>query len=308
MKFSEISERIWDILVCPHCGSSLLRTDNGAKCSYCGEEYVYSNNGQLDLRLKRKKLYKTEFELGTILIPKESHPFRILQKNPSPEVDFSDVRVPYHLSQELMSYFPKAKRNNSIMLDIGCGSTVHKEICEHPGFKYIGLDYSSPNAPILGDAHALPFKDNSFDFILSIAALEHIRYPFVMVSEAYRVLKPGEKFIGTAAFLEPFHSNSFYHHTHLGVFNTLQFAGFDIDIIAPSIKWSVLIAQASMILFPKLHRLFSKSIVMPIYLLHKLYWEIGAHILGKKVEKYRAIATTGSFSFIASKLNNRKKQ
>lgn len=298
-----ISKQIRDILACPNCGNSLSMTDNGAKCSNCHEEYVYSTDGQLDLRLREKKLYQLQFELGTNLLLKKDFEFKPLQKCISPQVDFSNIRVPRHLSKELMSYFPKAKRNDSLMLDLGCGSTVHREVCEHAGFEYVGIDYDSPDAPILADAHSLPFKDNSFEFILSIAVIEHIRYPFVMMSEAYRVVKPGGRFIGSVAFLEPFHGDSFYHHTHLGTFNSLQFANFDIEHIAPSTKWSVLMAQASMGLFPKLPCIISKLLVLPVYLLHRIYWKLGYLIThsDKANEINRVLISTGSFAFIASK-------
>lgn len=297
------SKQIWDTLACPFCGNSLSKIGKGAKCLECGEEYVCSNEGQLDLRLRRKKSVQLQFELGTNLLPEKGFGFKTLQKDTSSQVDFTKIKVPWHLSEELMSYFPKAKGNNSIMLDLGCGSTVHKEVCEHAGFEYVGLDYNSPGALILGDAHALPFKDNSFEFILSIAVLEHIRYPFVMMKEAYRVLKPSGKFIGTVAFLEPFHSDSFYHHTHLGTFNSLKFAGFDIEHVAPHADWSVLIAQASMSLFPKLPRPISKSLVLPLYLLHRIWWKLGYLIThsNKASEKHRILYTTGAFSFIANK-------
>lgn len=299
----KFSKRVLDILACPYCGGFLRQTNVGVKCSNCQQEYPISSDGQLDLRLQKKKQYQLQFELGTNLLPEGGFEFGVLQENPHPEVDFTKFEVPRHLSKELMSYFPIAKSNDSIMLDLGCGSTIHRKVCEHAGFKYVGLDYNSADAPILSDAHSLPFKDNSFEFILSIAVLEHIRYPFVMMKEAYRVLKPGGTFIGTVAFLEPFHGDSFYHHTHLGIFNSLQFAGFYIEHIAPSAKWSVLIAQASMCLFPKLPPLISKILVLPLYLLHKIYWKLSYFIThsNRVNEANRVLISTGAFTYIASK-------
>ncbi len=301
----KFSKRVLDILACPYCGGSLKQTNVGVKCSNCQQEYSISSDGQLDLRLRKKKQYQLQFELGTNLLPDGGFEFGVLQETPHPEVDFAKVGIPRHLSKELMSYFPRARRNDSIMLDLGCGSTVHRKACEHAGFKYVGLDYNSANAPILGDAHSLPFKDNSFEFILSIAVLEHIRYPFVMMNEVYRVLKPGGKFIGTVAFLEPFHGDSFYHHTHLGTYNSLKFAGFNIKYIAPSVKWHVLVAQAIMSLYPRLPRQISKLLILPAYLLHRIWWKIG-HIITHSEslsERNRILITTGAFSFIASKPN-----
>jgi len=304
------SKHILDIIVCPYCKESLEWTSKGAKCSTCKEEYARAASGALDLRLRRKKRCQLQFELGTKLLPRSGFEFGVLQNNPIPEVDFSNTKVPYHLSEELMSYFPKAKRKASLMLDLGCGATIHKKVCEYAGFEYVGLDYNSPKAPLLGDAHALPFKDNSFEFILSIAVLEHIRFPFVMMSEVYRVLEPMGKFIGSVAFLEPFHGDSFYHHTHLGTYNSLQHAGFDIVQVAPNEKWSVLIAQSSMALFPKMPSPISEAVVMPLYVLHKIWWRLGSFVthLKEANEKNRILKTTGSLFFVANKPSLSQKQ
>jgi SAM-dependent methyltransferase len=307
---SKYSNHILDILVCPYCKKPLELTSESAKCSACKEEYAWTASGALDLRLRRKKLHQLQFEIGTKLLPKSGFEFNVLQENPIPEVDFSDAEIPHHLSKELMSYFPKAKRKTSLMLDLGCGNTVHRKVCEYAGFEYVGLDYNNSHAPILGDAHALPFEDNSFEFILSIAVLEHIRFPFVMMSEVYRVLEPKGTFIGSVAFLEPFHGDSFYHHTHLGIYNSLQYTGFEIDRIAPNENWSVLIAQSSMALFPKMPLPISKAIVMPIYLLHKAWWKLGFLITHSKEanEKRRILTTAGSFFFIVHKPRLSEKQ
>ena len=180
----QLSRNTWGILACPQCGDSLQKTPEGAACQHCHTKYDYTNSGSLDLRLKKSKKCKLEFELETALLPEQGFAFKPLTAKPEPEVDFSGTTLPYHLSKELLSYFPKAKNKNSLMLDLGCGYSIHRQVSEHAGFEYVGLDYKAPGAPILGDGHSLPFKDNSFEFILSIAVLEHIRFPFVMIREA----------------------------------------------------------------------------------------------------------------------------
>ena len=141
-------------------------------------------------------------------------------------------------------------------------------------------------------------ESESFEFILSIAVFEHIRFPFVAIREAHRVLMKGGKFIGTVAFLEPFHGDSFYHYTHLGIYNLLREARFEIEYIAPNDKWSVLIAQAPK-LFPRMPNIISKSLVMPLEVLHKLWWGIGAKFTDKASEDKRILHTAGSFVFVA---------
>ena len=300
---SKISDNVSKILACPHCGASLHSSNQDATCGGCQSHYKYTKFRAIDLRLQQPKTYQYDFTLGTPLLPESGFDFDLLPKNSNPEVDFSDSNIPHHLSKEIMSHFPRAKTDNSLMLDLGCGNMVHKTVCEQAGFEHVGLDYESEEASILGDAHSLPFKDEAFEFILSIAVLEHIRFPFVAMKEAYRVLKPNGIFIGTVAFLEPFHGNSFYHHTHLGTYNSLQEGGFKIENICPSNKWTVLVAQASMGLFPKMPRFFSKSIVIPIQMLHKIWWRAGSLISkhASATEKTRVLNTTGAFTFIARK-------
>lgn len=188
-----------------------------------------------------------------------------------------------------------------MVLDLGCGTGLHRAVCERAGFQWVGLDYGEVGAPIWGDAHALPFADDSFEFILTIAVFEHIQYPFVMIQEARRVLKPGGIMIGTVAFLEPFHARSYYHHTHLGTLNVLRYGGFDVEAVAPRRAWMALRAQASMGLFPKMPSLLSRLIVAPVDILHRLWWRAAALISPKASEAIRLRMTAGSFTFVATK-------
>jgi SAM-dependent methyltransferase len=253
------------------------------------------------LRLRRAKEYPYPFVLGRPLLPETGFDFAPLARNDAPQVNYHDFRVPHHLSRAMLSHFPRARTAASLMLDLGCGSTLHRAVCEHAGFEYVGLDYDSTAAPILGDAHALPFRTESFEFVLSVAVLEHIRFPFVMMREVYRVLQPHGVFIGTVAFLEPFHGDSFYHHTHLGTYNSLREGGFHIQQICPSDTWSVLTAQAGMGLFPRMPRLLSKALVMPMEVMHRVWWRLGSLVSARSSERTRLTKTAGCFTFIARK-------
>ncbi len=298
---SILSNNIWDILVCSYCGHELEKTNDGANCPACGSKYGYSKNGSLDLRLNWLKKYPTEFELGTPLLPSSGFQFDPLQANPSQLVDFSGMEIPRHLSRQILSYFPKAKSQESMMLDLGCGKAVHKAVAEHAGFEWVGLDYDLLEAPIRGDAQALPFRDNSFEFILCVSVIQYLRFPFVMIWEAQRVLKPGGKLIGTVPFLEPSHGVSFYHFTHLGMYNLLQHGRFTIEKLAPSETWSSLKAQTSMGMFYGMPRWMARAIVYPLELMHKFWWLGAALVKRRPLENMRIRHFTGSFTFIAFK-------
>jgi SAM-dependent methyltransferase len=228
-------------------------------------------------------------------------PFVPLEPKAPQAVDFRGLDVPTHLTPTLLSHFPQADAPGALALDLGCGDGVHRDVVERCGFEWVGIDYFEPQAPILADGHALPFADNTFDFILSIAVLEHIRYPFVVVREALRVLKPGGRLIGTVAFLEPFHQDSYYHHTHLGTLNSLRYGGFDVEIVASDPSWRVLDAQAHMALFPGLPNRFSRLLVSPLDLVHRLWWRLAALARKDMTRARRVRMTGGAFTFIATK-------
>lgn len=297
----QFPDSVWAILRCSYCGSRLEKSDAGAMCRECTTTYPYTDEASLDLRLQRSRDYPLTFQVGDVPLSDNAHSFMPLTRHPRPEVDFAGMKVPHHLTPELLDRFPKARSSGSMMLDLGCGNGLHQTVCEHAGFQWVGLDYGEVGAPIWGDAHALPFADDSFDFILTIAVLEHIRYPFVMMREARRVLKPGGVMIGTVSFLEPFHAQSYYHHTHLGTLNVLRYGGFEVEAIAPLKAWMALRAQASMGLFPKMPSPLSRLIVAPVDILHRLWWRAAGLVSPKATEAVRLRMTAGSFTFVATK-------
>jgi SAM-dependent methyltransferase len=292
-------------LACGYCGQGLLLPDDSsAQCTGCGQRYARAGTGTLDLRLQRTRACELSFELGTPLAVDPSLRIEPLTANPAPQVDFTGIDVPPHVTREFMSYFPKARGPGSLMLDLGCGQAAHRVLAGRAGFECVGMDYDEASrATLLGDAHALPFQDESFEFVLSLAALHLFRFPWVVLHEVHRVLKPGGVFLGTVAFLEPFHDGGYFHHTHLGALNLLQHAGFSVQRLAPSEDWTGLQAQASMALFPRMPRPVIRAVMFPVEALHRLWWRAGrlATRNPNASEEARIRNTTAAFAFVAAK-------
>ena len=55
------------------------------------------------------------------------------------------------------------------------------------------------------DMQSLPYKDNSFDFVISDQVIEHLENPKKAIEESYRVLKRGGIAIHTTCFMNYIH-------------------------------------------------------------------------------------------------------
>ena len=87
-------------------------------------------------------------------------------------------------------------RGSSRILDAGCGSSVIIQSLNNA----IGMDVNfaklrflrQRGIPLLsGSSFDLPFKDGSFDCVISSQVIEHVRYDEALFAEMWRVLKPG---------------------------------------------------------------------------------------------------------------------
>lgn len=93
------------------------------------------------------------------------------------------------------------------ILDIGSARWNYPKEHFHKG-KVTTLDIEPP-ADVIGDVVNLPFKENTFDFVICLETLEHVKNPFRAMDEIYRVLKPSGKFIGSAPFTYELHGEEY---------------------------------------------------------------------------------------------------
>ena len=72
------------------------------------------------------------------------------------------------------------------LIDIGCGDKYLKFGCDAYNIDYVGIDFEDCNI----EREYLKYPDNSFDIVTSLALLEHLYDPSILISQAYQVLKP----------------------------------------------------------------------------------------------------------------------
>jgi SAM-dependent methyltransferase len=92
-------------------------------------------------------------------------------------------------------------------LSLDCGSGRRPTYYSNVG-NYEIVDYDTTD--VIGVGERLPFKNNCFDGVISVAVLEHVRDPFACASEIVRVLRPGGRLFCVVPFLQPEHG--YPHH------------------------------------------------------------------------------------------------
>jgi SAM-dependent methyltransferase len=103
---------------------------------------------------------------------------------------------------------------DGLVLDCGAGS---RDIYFENVVNFEIVDYASTD--VLGVGEELPFKDGTFDAIISVAVLEHVKDPFRCAREIVRVLKPGGELYCAVPFLQPLHGypHHYYNMSHQGL-------------------------------------------------------------------------------------------
>lgn len=137
------------------------------------------------------------------------------------------------------------------VLDLGCGNGRLFDVLKDKKVEYIGVDNSyklllearklhaeNQYRFIEADALNLPFKDNEFDKIVSIAVLQHIpsyNYRILFLKECLRTLKKGGKLILTVWLVKNTSKHySFKQHAINNIKSFFKISEMDVnDLIIP---------------------------------------------------------------------------
>jgi SAM-dependent methyltransferase len=186
------------ILACPYCRGALRSNDEGIECENCAACFLLQGSVPVFL------------------------PERV------------EIAPAEHQSNALGAEFETVLRRGEVLtLNIGAGATASRYAnCiefEHKIFRH---------TDVVGDAHALPFRDNIFDRVFAFNVFEHLRDPAIAAREIHRVLKPGGALALHTAFLQPLHEQPrhFFNATEYGVRE--WFSGFEIEKCEVSANFS----------------------------------------------------------------------
>ena len=172
--------------------------------------------------------------------PRESRIARLS----TPRLDRSD---PFFL--HLRSLFAELERAathaRGRLLDVGCGNEPYRKLFAGRVREHVGCDLvqsSDGRANVLCPATELPFHGGSFDTVLITQVIEHVADHQAMLSEAFRVLRPGGALILSGPMYWPLHEEpfDFFRFTRHGLQFLLERAGFGgVEIVGNGGKWAL---------------------------------------------------------------------
>lgn len=168
---SRRAERIWSALACPSCGHCL--DQNGPfYCAHCGIPYSFI--GDALVFADNPSAYMARLSSG------HTNPYT--KKAVALIEDDSDAWI----------------------LDFGAGNPS-------PDQRYanvLRLDaVHLPASDVVSTYERLPFKEASFDAVVSESVFEHLRDPTGIAAELWRILKPGGRLLVDTAFMQPYHAD-----------------------------------------------------------------------------------------------------
>jgi len=145
-----------------------------------------------------------------------------------------DFIVMHFLLEDLENVI--SEYSKGLLLDIGCGNKPYEELFHGKINSYIGCDVVQSDlqrVDVICEATNLDFESEVFDTVFSTQVIEHVNDPFLMLKEAYRVMKKGGVIIVSAPFCWELHEEpyDFFRYSKYGLKSMFENSGFEVKLI-----------------------------------------------------------------------------
>ncbi len=113
----------------------------------------------------------------------------------------------YAMYNKIEEFFNKSNLKKGKCLLVGDTLTGHKKQSGNIALTNMlpkGSKVIAPGFPEV-DIQSIPYKDNTFDYVLADQVLEHVKKPWIAAEEVRRVLKPGGITVLTSCLLHKIH-------------------------------------------------------------------------------------------------------
>lgn len=169
----------------------------------------------------------------------------------------------------------KHDKKGKKLIDIGAGNCPYQNYFSKLKYTSQDIKQNKVKIDIISSAVSIPVKNKSFDYILCIQVLEHLKEPHLVFKEFYRILKKGGSLFLTThmAFEEHMQPNDYYRFTRYGLKHLAKTSGFKVKKIKAQGGRFIVLAREIQVLGLRIIKnkwiviLFYLIFLIPIFLL-----------------------------------------
>lgn len=189
-----IPDELRNLLACPDCHGALGDSEDKLLCPECRQQFSVAAKGSLPILFSPHcKLFQESYAS-----------WQRVEKKGTRKRGYREARLLPRTSVSKLSTEAWGRFLNDVgtgrVLNIGSGERRVTTNLNH----WVNLDICPHNnVDVVGDAHSLPFLDESFDAVTSSNVFACLEDPFRVATEIARVLKPGGLMWCNEAFALP---------------------------------------------------------------------------------------------------------